>query len=202
MIQAPSYSPSSSVKAVTRSTASNEPYVMVFKGTSPFEMHGISSKSIWIHGRGRAGETSKPEGQAFEGLDEWNQTKMFCVTSISRKVEGRGYINDVVFLRFGIEDERTAWIDVVAGDLLKSLALRSTLLRCGIQPSEIKSRNQMCMLLGQLLLAIWAAPASGDQIICFSSPSYSPHLEARRSGQKLHTRHVDMTQSYEQVRFV
>src|SRR2546423_450073 len=30
-----------------------EPYVMVFQQTAPFEMYGISTKSIWIHGRAK-----------------------------------------------------------------------------------------------------------------------------------------------------
>ncbi|KAJ9612514.1 hypothetical protein H2200_004111 [Cladophialophora chaetospira] len=107
-----------------------EPYVMVFKRTAPFEIYAISSKPIWIHGRGRAGEAPRPKGPEFEGLEDWNQTEMFYVTSMSWKTHGQryhGYIDDVVFIGFGIEDERSAGIDVVAGDLLRDLGLCSSL---------------------------------------------------------------------------
>lgn len=107
-----------------------EPYVMVFKPTSPFEIYGISSKPIWIHGRGKAGESPRPKGSEFESLEEWNETEMFYVTSMSWKTQGQkyhGYIDDVLFIAFGIEDERTAGIDVVAGDLLRDLGLCSSL---------------------------------------------------------------------------
>ena len=36
-----------------------------------------------------------------------------------------GFLDDVVFLAFGIEDERTAGIDVRAGDLVRGLGMCS-----------------------------------------------------------------------------
>jgi hypothetical protein len=105
-----------------------EPYAMLFRRMAPFEIFGISSKPIWIHGRKRAGEAPKPRGAAFEGVVDWNQTEMFYVTSMSWKAQGQtyhGYLDDVLFVGFGIEDERTAAIDVVAEDLLRDLGLCS-----------------------------------------------------------------------------
>lgn len=101
-----------------------EPYVVLFKHTAPFDIHAISTKPIWIHGRGRAGEARRPDGAAFDALETWDQTEMFYVTSISWKSPTQkydGYRDDVLFIGFGIEDEKTAGIDLVAGDLLKDL---------------------------------------------------------------------------------
>ncbi|KEF61070.1 uncharacterized protein A1O9_02635 [Exophiala aquamarina CBS 119918] len=105
-----------------------EPYVMLFKRTQPFEVHGISSKPIWIHGRIKAGEAKRPVGKEFEELDSWNQTEMLYVTSMSWKTHGQkyhGYLDDVLFIGFGIEDERTGGIDVLAADLVKNVELCS-----------------------------------------------------------------------------
>jgi hypothetical protein len=105
-----------------------EPYVMVFQQTAPFEIYGISQKPIWIHGRGRPGEGKKPDFLAGEESKSWNQTEMFYVTSLSWKTQGQkyhGYSDDVLFIAFGIEDSKTAGIDVVAGDLLMDLGLCS-----------------------------------------------------------------------------
>jgi hypothetical protein len=105
-----------------------EPYVMVFQQTAPFEIYGISQKPIWIHGRGRPGEGKKPDFLAAEESKSWNQTEMFYVTSLSWKTQGQkyhGYSDDVLFIAFGIEDSKTAGIDIVAGDLLMDLGLCS-----------------------------------------------------------------------------
>ncbi|KAI1767970.1 hypothetical protein GGR53DRAFT_518187 [Hypoxylon sp. FL1150] len=86
-----------------------EPYVMVFQRRPPFEVYGISGKPLWIHGR----ET---------------HSQMFYVTSVSWKVGGQryhGYLDDVLFLGFGIEDQESAGIDVLASDLLAGLNLCS-----------------------------------------------------------------------------
>lgn len=103
-----------------------EPYVMLFKRTSPFEIHAMSSRPIWIHGRAKAGEAKRPAGPEFDDLGGWNQSEMVYVTSISWKAHGQkyhGYADDVMFINFGIEDAKTAGIDVVAGDLLQDIAL-------------------------------------------------------------------------------
>ncbi|KAI1377054.1 hypothetical protein F4677DRAFT_417294 [Hypoxylon crocopeplum] len=86
-----------------------EPYVMVFHQLPPFQVYGLSRKPLWIHGRERVGE---------------EQSQMFYVTSVSWKTRGqkyRGYLDDVLFLGFGIEDQDSAGIDVLASDLLADL---------------------------------------------------------------------------------
>ncbi|PGH07811.1 hypothetical protein GX51_01521 [Blastomyces parvus] len=106
-----------------------EPYVMLFKQTAPFEVYGISTKPFWIHGRGKPGQGKKPAKLTSEATKSWNQTEMFYITSMSWKAHGQryhGYIDDVLFLGFGIEDSKTAGIDIVAGDLLLDLGLCSS----------------------------------------------------------------------------
>ncbi|KAH6680612.1 hypothetical protein B0J14DRAFT_614139 [Halenospora varia] len=90
-----------------------DPYVMLFEQKAPFKIHGISTKPFWIHGRWKPNE-----------VRSWNQTEMFYITSMSWKSNRQkyhGYVDDVVFLGFGIEDSMTAGIDVVVGDLLMDL---------------------------------------------------------------------------------
>ncbi|PGH00251.1 hypothetical protein AJ79_08265 [Helicocarpus griseus UAMH5409] len=105
-----------------------EPYAMLFKQTSPFEIYGISKKPIWIHGRGKPGQGKKPENLSPEASQSWSQTEMFYITSMNWKAHGQryhGYIDDVLFIGFGIEDDQTAGIDIVAHDLLLDIGLCS-----------------------------------------------------------------------------
>lgn len=107
-----------------------DPFVMLFKQSAPFEIHGISQKPIWFHGRGGPGKGRKPDVLPEELHASWNQTEMFFTTSISWKQKGQkyhGYIDDVMFVGFGIEDRDTGGIDVVAGDLLGGMALCQSL---------------------------------------------------------------------------
>ena len=102
-----------------------EPYVMLFKQNAPFQVHAISQKPLWIHGRGTPGEVI-PFAMSDEDAKAWNQTEMFYVTSMSWKTHGKkyhGYIDDPLFIAFGIEDASTGGIDVVAGDLMVDLGL-------------------------------------------------------------------------------
>lgn len=88
-----------------------EPYAMVFKQEAPFQVHGISRKPLWIHGRG-----TRDDGV----------TEMMFVTSINwkgRTQRYHGYLDDVVFLGFGVEDKGTGGSDVLAGDVLANLGL-------------------------------------------------------------------------------
>lgn len=106
-----------------------EPYVMVFKREAPFAIQAISSKPIWIHGRGLPGQGLKPEFLSPTDFRSWDQTEMFYITSMSWKVQGmryHGYLDDVLFVGFGIEDRDTGGIDVLAGDLLATLGLCNT----------------------------------------------------------------------------
>ena len=89
-----------------------EPYVMAFRQAAPFALYGISEKPFWIHGRQRYPD---------ERLSD-----MFYVTSISWKTHGQtyhGYLDDVVFVAFGIEDRAAGVIDIRAKDLLDGLGL-------------------------------------------------------------------------------
>jgi hypothetical protein len=93
--------------------SSYEPYAMLFRRTAPFELHGISTKPFWIHGR----KTLQQEAAVRE---------MMYVTSMSWMNHGQkyhGYSDDTLFLAFGIDDSRTAGIDVQAGDLLKDMGI-------------------------------------------------------------------------------
>lgn len=105
-----------------------EPFVMTFYQRSPFEIHAIAGKPIWIHGRTPAGPGNRPQ---YLGPDEsYNdeQSEMLYITSMSWQKQGQkyhGYIDDILFLAFGLEDRKTAGIDVVAGDLFKDLNLCS-----------------------------------------------------------------------------
>jgi hypothetical protein len=69
------------------------------------------------------GERNKESGSSEEGKTK-DQTQFFYITSMSWKAHDQkyhGYIDDVIFVLFGIEDASTGGIDVVAGDLLKGL---------------------------------------------------------------------------------
>ncbi|KAL6921537.1 hypothetical protein ACHAPO_004770 [Fusarium lateritium] len=89
-----------------------EPYVMLFKQRAPFEVHALSKKPTWIHGRKQYPEKSTSD--------------MFYVTSMSWKSKEQkyhGFIGDEMFLGFGIEDTRTGGIDIRAEDLVKDMGL-------------------------------------------------------------------------------
>ena len=101
-----------------------EPYIVLFQQRAPFELFAVSSKPIWIHGRGKAGQGQMPPGMSAEQAESWNQTEMFYITSVSWKAHGQkyhGYRDDALFLGFGIEDSAPAAIDIVAGDLFQEL---------------------------------------------------------------------------------
>ncbi|KAH0426005.1 hypothetical protein CcaCcLH18_10588 [Colletotrichum camelliae] len=86
-----------------------EPYVMVFRQKAPFEVFAVSKKPIWIHGREKK---------------ETGASDMFYVTSMSWGTKGQryhGYMDDTLFLAFGIEDKMAGGIDITAEDLLSEL---------------------------------------------------------------------------------
>ncbi|KAK1981155.1 hypothetical protein LZ30DRAFT_97327 [Colletotrichum cereale] len=86
-----------------------EPYVMVFRQNAPFEVFAMSKRPIWIHGREK-------------GLD--GGSGLFYVTSMSWKRKDQryhGFLDDVLFLSFGIEDQRAGAIDILAESLLAEL---------------------------------------------------------------------------------
>jgi len=90
-----------------------EPYVVMFQQRQPFEVWGVSPKPIWINGRKHL---------------ENKKTELFYITSMSWKGKEQkyhGYLDDALFLAFGIEDSRSGGIDVTAGELLKGMGLCS-----------------------------------------------------------------------------
>lgn len=101
-----------------------EPYVMLFHQTSPFSIYAIGQKPIWIHGRAGPGEGTPPEW--ITDMELWDQTEMFYITAINwreKNLKYHGYLDDILFLSFGIEDHLTAAIDITAGELFKQLGL-------------------------------------------------------------------------------
>lgn len=89
-----------------------EPYAMLFRRTAPFALYAVSTKPLWINGRAR--------------YDDYRGSEMVYVVSMGWKDRGltwHGFLDDVVFLAFGIEDKRAAGIDVLAEDLLAGLGL-------------------------------------------------------------------------------
>lgn len=106
-----------------------EPYAMLFRQEAPFEVYGISTKPFWIHGRWKPNTVmsdAKMEPKNGTIMRDYNQTEMFYVTSMSWRSSQQkyhGFIDDVVFLGFGIEDNMSAGIDVVVGDMLLDIGL-------------------------------------------------------------------------------
>lgn len=104
-----------------------EPYVLLFQQTAPFAIHAISQRPLWIYGRNAL--TNETHSLLYEGREEYipeGHTEMFYMTSISWRTHGQkyhGYIDDPLLLAFGIEDSRSAIMDVLAGDLLQDLAV-------------------------------------------------------------------------------
>ncbi|RVX69774.1 hypothetical protein B0A52_06419 [Exophiala mesophila] len=109
-----------------------EPYPVLFHRTAPFHIFAISRKPLWYHGRAKQGEARNPnlKGSASGHAQPWNQTEMMYTTSIAWKTHGQkyhGYIDDQVFIGFGIEDKGTGGIDVPASALLSDYGLCSVL---------------------------------------------------------------------------
>ncbi|KAL2433909.1 hypothetical protein ABEF95_012749 [Exophiala dermatitidis] len=107
-----------------------EPYAMLFQRSEPFALHGISTKPFWISGRSKFSRLSgNVHWQDSDALPE-NHSEMFYIRSINWRAHGQkyhGYMDDILFLAFGIEQSRSGAIDVVAADLLQDLGLCSEL---------------------------------------------------------------------------
>ena len=87
-----------------------EPYIMAFYDHAPFGVYGMSTKPIWLNGR--------------QTYPDQNTTEMVYVTSINWKEKGRryeGYLDDELFVGFGVNDRSSAVVDILAGDLLQYL---------------------------------------------------------------------------------
>jgi hypothetical protein len=101
------------------------PYVMLFKRNSPFQIHAISRKSLWIHGK----PLYTADTDSVLKTGDWvppGHTELVYVTSMNWKNRGNhyhGFIDDPLFIGFGIEDTRSGGIDILGGDLLQDLGL-------------------------------------------------------------------------------
>ncbi|KAK6387239.1 hypothetical protein LTS17_000506 [Exophiala oligosperma] len=98
------------------------PHVMLFRRNSPFEVHAISQKPLWIWGKPLY--TNESESVIKGDWAPEGHTDLFYVTSMSWKNPDQryqGFIDDPLFISFGIEDTRSGAIDVTAGDMLKDL---------------------------------------------------------------------------------
>lgn len=98
-----------------------EPYVMLFGQKAPFPIHALSKKPLWIHGRRVPGEHKVYDDDVHPPQE---QSEMLYITSMSWKDPSRlyhGYLDDVLFIGFGIEDCKTGGIDVLASDLLAAI---------------------------------------------------------------------------------
>lgn len=113
-----------------------EPYVMAFQRRAPFGLVGLSMKPLWYEGRPRPNMQEPVEVDASVNVPvepgsllEYRMRKghqMLYTTSISWLRPGQkyhGYLDDVLFIGFGIEDNSTAGTDVLAGDLFLDLGL-------------------------------------------------------------------------------
>jgi hypothetical protein len=103
------------IKEVYNGHVSHEPYMILFQRTPPFAIKAISQRPIWIHGRQVLGSPG----------DEVGRTERFYINSMNWKSHTQkyhGYIDDMLFLGFGIEDSHPGAMDVMAGDLLQDLA--------------------------------------------------------------------------------
>jgi hypothetical protein len=103
-----------------------EPYVMLFQQTAPFAIHAISQRPLWIHGRTALSKDTHAMVYENDPNKEIpaNHTEMFYVTSVSWKTHGQkyhGYLDDPLFLGFGIEDSRAGIMDILADDLFQDL---------------------------------------------------------------------------------
>lgn len=103
-----------------------EPYIILFNQTAPFEIYAIGQRPYWIHGRTNL--TKETHAREYEEHPEKippGHSEMFYITSMSWKKHGQryhGYMDDPLWLSFGIEDSRAAAMDVLAGDLFEDLA--------------------------------------------------------------------------------
>lgn len=115
-------------KITYRFHASYYPYVVLFRRRAPFAIWAVSRHPLWFSGRRAEVDWSAPAALAAEYDDGpvRNATELFYVTAVAWRARGQryhGFVDDVVFVAFGIEDRRSAGIDVLAGDLLGHMGL-------------------------------------------------------------------------------
>ena len=104
------------IKSENDGHAAYEPYALLFQRNDPFALHAIAQRPLWIHGRNFLNLQAKSNADRLP--------ERFYTTSITWKSHTQkyhGYIDDVLFLSFGIEDSAPGTIDIMAGDLLQDL---------------------------------------------------------------------------------
>jgi len=105
---------------------------MLFRRTAPFEVYAISKRSPWFHGHLAVGgervfaaaEHTTPGKPSKREIQE-DGAEMYFVMSMNWNIPGgsyHGYLDDPIFIGWGIEDIRAGAIDVLAGDLLQDLS--------------------------------------------------------------------------------
>lgn len=100
------------------------PLVTLFDRSPPFAMHSVAARPFWVSGR--KGPLAPKQGEEID----WSTSEMVYITSMSWKGHDQkydGYIDDTLFLAFGIEDAHTGGMDIRAGDLLQSMGFCSDL---------------------------------------------------------------------------
>jgi hypothetical protein len=103
------------IESVHNGHVSYEPYMILFQHTAPFAVKAISQRPIWIHGRQVLNNPGDAAGR----------TERVYINSMNWKSHTQkyhGYVDDMLFLGFGIEDSHPGAMDVMAGDLLRDLA--------------------------------------------------------------------------------
>lgn len=91
-----------------------EPYVVLFDDAAPFALRALGTRPLWLAGRRRYPDDAR------------HPTDMLFVTSIAWRAPEQtyhGFLDDVLFVAFGVEDERSAALDVRAEDLLRGMGL-------------------------------------------------------------------------------
>ena len=112
-------------KSVIAVKAWYEPYVVMFRARPPFELYSVSSKPLWIHGRTHV-DVPDRERNTSPNQTPPGQPESFYMTSINWADKGHthlGYLDDDIFLAFGIEDIGAGGIQILAADLLADMGL-------------------------------------------------------------------------------
>lgn len=103
------------VESMSAERTNYEPYAVLFQRSAPFTVHAISQKPLWVHGR-----------KVLDAADLSNvKTEAIYITSMTWKLHTQkyhGYIDDLLFLGFGIEESHPGALDITAGELLQDLA--------------------------------------------------------------------------------
>ncbi|KAL1872003.1 hypothetical protein VTK73DRAFT_1747 [Phialemonium thermophilum] len=99
------------VKRVVGWRVRYEPYALVFRRDLPFRVHAASRLPLWLRGRAHR-----------EGVDG-DMLYMVSMSWRDRTQRYHGFLDDVLFLSFGVDDKAAAGMDVRAEDVLAGLAL-------------------------------------------------------------------------------